>query len=237
MDCPGQLLQVTARNLLTNAMKYSAGRPDARVTVKVFTEGANAVLEVADNGMGMGAGVLARCCSSRSSGRRKCARFPGHGLGLARTARGGGRMGDADGARSEEGKGTHVVVRFAHGAAGGGSTAESVQSSLLPRFARWPLEHKLASSWTMTLRRGPAQRLLGPLGAVSRAANRAAQERLAEGAYDLGADGHAHARAGRWAERCCKEVKAHLPDTPVIVVTTGNIEGALDGISWSIRLL
>ncbi|WP_342379004.1 sigma-54 dependent transcriptional regulator [Myxococcus stipitatus] len=75
------------------------------------------------------------------------------------------------------------------------------------------------------------QRLLGPLGAVSQAANpKAAQERLAEGAYDLVLTDMAMPEPGDGL-KVLQEVKAHLPDTPVIVVTAfGNIEGALDSI-------
>ncbi|AGC42568.1 Fis family transcriptional regulator [Myxococcus stipitatus DSM 14675] len=75
------------------------------------------------------------------------------------------------------------------------------------------------------------QRLLGPLGAVSQASNpKAAQERLAEGAYDLVLTDMAMPEPGDGL-KVLQEVKAHLPDTPVIVVTAfGNIEGALDSI-------
>lgn len=75
------------------------------------------------------------------------------------------------------------------------------------------------------------QRLLGPLGAVSQAANpKAAQERLAEGAFDLVLTDMAMPEPGDGL-KVLQEVKAHLPDTPVIVVTAfGNIEGALDSI-------
>ncbi|QSQ10804.1 sigma-54-dependent transcriptional regulator [Myxococcus landrumensis] len=75
------------------------------------------------------------------------------------------------------------------------------------------------------------QRLLGPLGAVSQASNpKAAQERLAEGAFDLVLTDMAMPEPGDGL-KVLQEVKAHLPDTPVIVVTAfGNIEGALDSI-------
>ncbi|WP_338873623.1 ATP-binding protein [Myxococcus stipitatus] len=129
VDCPGQLLQVTARNLLTNAVKYTAGRPEARVAVNVFTEGPDAVLEVVDNGMGMGPGVLAllfqpffRAPEARS--------LPGHGLGLATTKRVVEAHGGTLTVRSEEGKGTRVVVRFTRvSRQAEGSTAEPAQSS------------------------------------------------------------------------------------------------------------
>ncbi|MCP3058412.1 sigma-54 dependent transcriptional regulator [Myxococcus sp. K38C18041901] len=75
------------------------------------------------------------------------------------------------------------------------------------------------------------QRLLGPLGSVAQAAHpRAAQEKLAEGAFDLVLTDMAMPEPGDGL-KVLAEVKAHLPDTPVIVVTAfGNIEGALDSI-------
>jgi len=75
------------------------------------------------------------------------------------------------------------------------------------------------------------QRLLGPLGTVSQAAHpKAAQEKLAEGPFDLVLTDMAMPEPGDGL-KVLQEVKAHLPDTPVIVVTAfGNIEGALDSI-------
>ncbi len=112
VDCPGQLLQVTARNLLSNAVKYTAGRPEARVRVRVATEGPDAVLEVEDNGLGMGPGVLASLFQPffRAPEVRG---LPGHGLGLATTKRVVEAHGGTLAVRSEEGRGTRVVVRFA----------------------------------------------------------------------------------------------------------------------------
>ncbi|MBZ4397606.1 ATP-binding protein [Myxococcus sp. MISCRS1] len=129
VDCPGQLLQVTARNLLTNAVKYSAGRPDAKVTVSVATDGADAVLEVSDNGIGMGPAVLTslfqpffRAPEARS--------LPGHGLGLVTTKRVVEAHGGTLAVRSEEGKGTRVVVRFPKVARQTvGSAVQSAESS------------------------------------------------------------------------------------------------------------
>jgi two-component system response regulator AtoC len=76
------------------------------------------------------------------------------------------------------------------------------------------------------------QRLLGTLGEVVRAEDpKSAAERLAEeGPFDLVLTDMAmpHASDGL---QVLQEVKARLPDTPVIVVTAfGNIEGALDSI-------
>ncbi|QDE66594.1 MULTISPECIES: sensor histidine kinase [Myxococcus] len=111
VDCPGQLLQVSARNLLTNAVKYSEGRPDPRVKVRVATEDGMAVLEVVDNGIGMAPGTLASLFQPffRAPEVRG---LPGHGLGLVTTKRVVEAHGGTLVVRSEEGKGTHVVVRF-----------------------------------------------------------------------------------------------------------------------------
>nr|WP_286202696.1 sensor histidine kinase [Comamonas sp. JC664] len=111
VDCPGQLLQVSARNLLTNAVKYTAGRPEPLVKVRVATEGNMAVLEVVDNGIGMAAETQASLFQPffRAPEVRS---LPGHGLGLATTKRVVEAHGGTLVVRSEEGKGTHVVVRF-----------------------------------------------------------------------------------------------------------------------------
>src|SRR5207248_9924637 len=53
VQCPSQLLQSIAHNIVSNAVKYSAGRPEAQVVVRVYREKAEAVLEVTDNGAGM----------------------------------------------------------------------------------------------------------------------------------------------------------------------------------------
>ncbi|NVJ00651.1 sigma-54-dependent Fis family transcriptional regulator [Myxococcus sp. AM009] len=75
------------------------------------------------------------------------------------------------------------------------------------------------------------QRLLGPLGAVTQAPDpRRATERIAEGAFDLVLTDMAMPEPGDGL-KVLQEVKAQLPDTPVVVVTAfGNIEGALDSI-------
>ncbi|XXF79254.1 ATP-binding protein [Myxococcaceae bacterium GXIMD 01537] len=120
VDCPGQLLQIIAQNLLSNAVKYTAGRPGARVRVRVAAEGADAaVLEVSDNGMGMSEATQAGLFQPFF--RAEQARgLPGHGLGLATVK----RLVDAHGGtvevRSREGEGTQVTVRFPRVTRGGG---------------------------------------------------------------------------------------------------------------------
>jgi len=132
VDCPGQLLQVTARNLLTNAVKYTAGRPDAKVSVRVATEGVDAVLEVVDNGIGMDAMVQASLFQPFFRAPEVRA-LPGHGLGLATTRRVVEAHGGTLQVRSEPGKGTRVVVRFPRVTRPvAGSSAGSVESSGAP---------------------------------------------------------------------------------------------------------
>jgi signal transduction histidine kinase len=112
VSCPLQFLQSIALNLLSNAVKYTAGRPQPRVTVRVEQRGKEAILEVADNGIGMSSESLRSLFQPffRAPDAKK---FPGHGLGLA-TAK---RLVDAYGGsilvNSELGVGTTVTVRFA----------------------------------------------------------------------------------------------------------------------------
>ncbi|XXF79255.1 sigma-54 dependent transcriptional regulator [Myxococcaceae bacterium GXIMD 01537] len=76
------------------------------------------------------------------------------------------------------------------------------------------------------------KRLLGPLGEVVQASDpRSAAERLSgDGPFDLVLTDMAMPSPGDGL-KVLQEVKAQLPDTPVIVVTAfGNIEGALDSI-------
>ncbi len=111
VQCPANLLQSIAQNLVGNAVKYSAGRPDARVKVRVFREGTNGVLEVVDNGPGMSEGSQAQLFQPffRAPEARS---VPGTGLGLATTR----RLVDAhEGAItvvSQVGSGTSVVVKL-----------------------------------------------------------------------------------------------------------------------------
>ncbi len=118
VDCPGQLLQIIAQNLLSNAVKYTAGRPEAKVRVRVATEGPDAVLEVADNGMGMSEATQASLFQPffRAAETRG---LPGHGLGLATVKRLVDAHGGSIAIRSGEGAGTQVTVRFPPARKGG----------------------------------------------------------------------------------------------------------------------
>ncbi|KFE65422.1 ATP-binding protein [Hyalangium minutum] len=111
VDCPNQLLQVVARNLVSNAVKYTAGRPSPSVSVCVASVGSEAVLEVKDNGMGMSAAT--RSSLFQPFFRAPEARgLPGHGLGLATAKRLVEAHGGTLSVESQEGVGTTMTVRF-----------------------------------------------------------------------------------------------------------------------------
>lgn len=111
VDCPNQLLQVIARNLVSNAVKYTAGRPSPRVSVRVSQVGGEAVLEVKDNGIGMSAAT--RSSLFQPFFRAPEARgLPGHGLGLATAKRLVEAHGGTLSVDSQEGVGTTMTVRL-----------------------------------------------------------------------------------------------------------------------------
>src|SRR5277367_6426886 len=111
VDVPATLLQSIARNLVSNAVKYSAGRPSALVAVRVIAEGNWAVLEVSDNGPGMTEETRARLFQPffRAPEARG---LPGHGLGLATTKRLVEAHGGTIHLQSAKDAGTLVTVRL-----------------------------------------------------------------------------------------------------------------------------
>jgi len=111
VDVPATLLQSIARNLVSNAVKYSAGRTSALVAVRVLAEGTWAVLEVSDNGPGMTDETRARLFQPffRAPEARG---LPGHGLGLATTKRLVEAHGGTIKVQSAPGAGTLVTVRL-----------------------------------------------------------------------------------------------------------------------------
>jgi signal transduction histidine kinase len=109
--CPSQLLQSIAQNILSNAVKYTAGRPDAKVTVRARKELGQAVLEVTDNGCGMSAATQSSLFQPFFRAPEAHA-LPGHGLGLATTKRLVEAHGGSIELRSQLGVGTQVTVRF-----------------------------------------------------------------------------------------------------------------------------
>ena len=111
VEVPATLLQSIARNLVSNAVKYSAGRPSALVAVRALAEGRSAVLEVSDNGPGMTEDVRQRLFQPffRAPEARG---LPGHGLGLATTQRLVEAHGGTIQVQSAPGAGTVVTVRL-----------------------------------------------------------------------------------------------------------------------------
>lgn len=107
--CPASLLQSIARNLVSNAVKYSALKPGARVSVRVSKSQGKAVLEVRDSGPGISTEARPQLFTPffRAAETRQ---VPGHGLGLATTK----RLVDAHGGTLElaslPGLGTTVTV-------------------------------------------------------------------------------------------------------------------------------
>lgn len=111
VQCAGTLLQSIAQNVLSNAVKYTAGRPAARVTVRVSTEKGFALFEVTDNGPGMS--DESRQLLFTPFFRAPEARGrPGHGLGLATTKRLVEAHGGSIEVQTAIGVGTQVTVRL-----------------------------------------------------------------------------------------------------------------------------
>jgi two-component system OmpR family sensor kinase len=111
VQCPSQLLQSIAQNVLSNAVKYTTGRPEAKVVVRVVREKGEAVFEVTDNGPGMSDDTLRgmfqpffRAAETRA--------MPGHGLGMATTKRLVEAHGGTIAVKSQVGVGTQVTVRL-----------------------------------------------------------------------------------------------------------------------------
>ena len=117
--CPAQLLQSIAQNILSNAVKYTAGRREPHVTVRVSKERGEAVFEVIDNGQGMSA-ESQRSLFHPFFRAPEARAMPGHGLGLATTKRLVEAHGGTITVRSELNVGTQVTVRFPLAAGPGG---------------------------------------------------------------------------------------------------------------------
>ncbi len=111
VQCPRQLLQSVAQNVISNAVKYTAGHPKASVQVRVFEQGAFGVLEVEDSGPGISLEAQAHVFEPffRAPETRHVV---GTGLGLATTK----RLVDAHGGSididSTPARGTRVSVRI-----------------------------------------------------------------------------------------------------------------------------
>lgn len=108
---PGRLAQAVS-NLLSNAIKFSAS--GARVRIGIFRDGSSAVIEVVDNGRGIGTDVLGRIFDrfwqEDTSMRRS---HGGLGLGLFIVSHIAKRHGGSVEAFSEgEGKGARFTLRL-----------------------------------------------------------------------------------------------------------------------------
>lgn len=111
VPCPPQLLQSIAQNVIGNAVKYTAGQPDAAVRISLTRQGKEGVLEVQDNGPGMSAESQAQLFQPFFRAPETRA-IPGTGLGLATTKRLVEAHGGAIEVKSSAGRGTTVTVRL-----------------------------------------------------------------------------------------------------------------------------
>ena len=109
--CPPQLLQSIAQNLVSNAVKYSTGRPAAQVRVTVRRLAGDAELTVEDNGPGMNE-ASQKLLFQPFFRAPEVRGMPGHGLGLATTKRLVDAHGGSITVESREGVGTTVRVRL-----------------------------------------------------------------------------------------------------------------------------
>lgn len=111
VQCPTSLLQSIAGNVLSNAVKYTAGQPSAKVTVRVSAEKGQALFEVTDNGPGMSeeSRLLLFTPFFRAPEARNT---PGYGLGLATTKRLVEAHGGTIEVQTALGVGTQVTVRM-----------------------------------------------------------------------------------------------------------------------------
>ncbi|MBN8727036.1 MAG: PAS domain-containing protein [Xanthomonadales bacterium] len=103
----GSMLRLAWQNLLDNAIKYTAGREPARITIGVRDNGEEREFWIGDNGVGFDMqyasklfGVFQRL--------HKASEFQGTGIGLASVRRVIARHGGRTWAESEPGKGTTV---------------------------------------------------------------------------------------------------------------------------------
>lgn len=106
------------RNLLDNALKYTAEGGEVRVSLSVDEE--SAVMRVADNGCGIDAEDLPRVCEKFYRGRQRGARIGGAGLGLAVAKEIVARHGWELRIESQPARGTTVAITVPRAAAGAG---------------------------------------------------------------------------------------------------------------------
>lgn len=103
------LVFLAVMNLVSNALKFSA--PGARIELRALEEDRHAVIEVADNGVGIPADELPHVWDELARGAAARA-VPGSGIGLALVRTIIERHGGEVTIRSLPGKGTVVRLRF-----------------------------------------------------------------------------------------------------------------------------
>ena len=106
-----RLAAVVMENLLGNAWKFTAGKPEARIEFATRCEGGRRVCCVRDNGAGFDAAYVGQLF--RPFQRLHSAdEFPGTGIGLATVARALDRLGGRYWAEGEPGRGAAVFFTF-----------------------------------------------------------------------------------------------------------------------------
>ena len=80
-----ELIRQVWEHLISNAVKFSAGRADARVSVESETAAGEVIYHVRDNGVGFDMAYAGKLFGAFQ--RLHCADFPGTGIGLAIVAR------------------------------------------------------------------------------------------------------------------------------------------------------
>jgi two-component system OmpR family sensor kinase len=103
------LLGLALRNLLDNALKFTG--PDGQVEVRVSEDGRMAVIEIADDGIGIPAGTVEHVFEELYRGENAQS-TPGSGLGLALVQKIVALHGGTIAIRSREGQGTLVTIRL-----------------------------------------------------------------------------------------------------------------------------
>lgn len=107
---PGLLMRIY-QNLISNAVKFSAGRSQARIKFTYLVEDDEIVLGVKDNGVGLDPAQAERIFEplARAHDRKQ---FDGTGIGLAICKKGVERMGGKIWVESAPGEGAHFKFRL-----------------------------------------------------------------------------------------------------------------------------